>query len=81
MGLLEDVEEKLHAIVESAYKIEEINDKVGEQRLDGLPEDTRRAISNAYNTVADVVQDIKEACDKGLTSTRPAARASAATFQ
>jgi hypothetical protein len=81
VGLLEDVEEKLRAIIQEADKIEEINDQVGDQQLDALPEETRRAISNAYNTVVDVVQDIKEACDKGVAATRPAVRASVATYQ
>lgn len=68
-GKLRDINERLRSVLDDAYDIEEVNDGLGDLRFHSLPQETQRALSNAYNTIEDVVQKIKEACDVGTEAT------------
>ena len=71
----------MRSVLDDVYKIEDINDKLGDLRSHSLPEETQRAISNAYNTIEDKVQEIKASSDAGTDATQAALRALSASAQ
>ena len=68
IGKLWDIDERLRSILEDAYKIEDTNSEIGDLRFHSFPEETRRALSNSYNTIEDKVREIKAACDDGANA-------------
>jgi hypothetical protein len=81
IGKLRDINARLRSVLDDVYKIEDINDKLGDLRSHSLSEETQRAISNAYNTIEDKVQEIKVSSDAGTDATQAALRALSASAQ